>query len=223
MRYVAPFTACPTALRRTLIAPALICALASMVTLGCASPSRLHVIQLGAKTISEVLPLIEEHELSQGYYWVDKQGLLCVALSFGPLSSATGAAGNGESLQLSLELPGVPAGQARDYAVTRRTLRAIHHDQGQHERFASLFGVVSVWRGGGGILHGRFRINAKKQLFNVLLGWGWDSEVLLLGEFTARSEQTAGESVLRASEGGGLERPPYRPGPRIIEGPRASP
>ncbi|MCH7702370.1 MAG: hypothetical protein IID37_11855 [Planctomycetes bacterium] len=204
-----------------MIAPALSCVLVSMVALGCGSASRVHVIQLGAKTISAVLPLIDEHELSKGYHWVDEQGLLCVALSAGPLSSDTGSGGLRESLQLSLELPGVPAGQARDYAVTRRTLRAITHGQGSHERFASLFGVVSVWRDDG-ILHGRFRIHAKKQLFNVLLGWGWDSEVLLLGEFTAQPGQTAGEAILRASEGGGLEREPYRPGPHIIEGPRRS-
>lgn len=223
MRYVAPPTPCRTVLRRTMIAPALGCVLVCTVALGCGSASRFHVIQLGAKTISAVLPLIDEHELSKGYYWVDEQGLLCVALSSGPLSSDTGAGGRRKSLQLSLELPGVPAGEARDYAVTRRTLRAISHGHGLHERFASVSGVVSVWRGDGGKLHGRFRINGKKQIFLVWVGWGWDSEVLLLGEFTARPDQTAGEAILRASEGGGLKREPYRPGPRIIEGPRANP
>ncbi len=223
MRHVAQPFACRAVLRRTMIAPALGCALVSMVTLGCGSTSRLHVIQLGAKTLSPVLPLIEEHDLSKGYYWVDEQGLLCVALSSGPLSSDTGGGELRASLQLSLELPGVPAGQARDYAVTRRTLRALRHDHGMHERFASVFGIVSVWRGDGGVLHGRFRINAKKQLFNVFVGWGWDSEALLLGEFTTRPGQSAGELILRASEGGGLEREPYQPKPRIIEGPRARP
>ena len=224
MRYVAPPTTRRTALGRRLIVIALSCVWASIPILGCAPRARLHIIPLGAKTINAVQPLVEEIELSRGYYWVDDQGLLCIALSSGPLSSASGGGGRRNSFQLSLELRGVPVGQARaGYAVTRRTLRAIRHGGGEHERFASEFGIVTAWRGEGGTLQGRFRIHAKKQLFKVVVGWWWDSEVLLLGEFTARPGRTAGEAILRASEGGGLEREPYRPGPRIIEGPRASP
>jgi len=120
---------------------------------------------------------------------------------------------------LSLVLEGLPAGSSRAYRASFRTARARTRDGAAHTRFASFDGVVSVWNFGERKMNGRFRFKAVQQSYNVLLGWGKDTQVLCLGEFTATHDRKQGQAVFTRTEEGALERPPPTNLPIPVEGP----
>ena len=188
---------------------------------GCTGRASLHLLPLGHKRISTTKPLVVRITPDQCYFWVNEDRKLCVAMrewrgSFWgkPLE---------KEFNLSLVLDGLPSGSARDYRVTRRTARTRNRAGYSHLRAASLNGIVAVWGYGKGNLHGRFRMTAKQQSYSVLVGWGGDHHVLIVGEFTATRNQRAGKAILSRTEEGTMSRPPPRPKPTPVSGPSRKP
>jgi hypothetical protein len=183
-----------------------------LLAAGCSGSARIHLIPAERKKISAQRPLIARYDVSHCHYWVNQRQELCLSFS-DENQAAEGTAGR-RSFDLSLILGPMPAGRARNYAVDRRTMRAIIHEGAEHRRYGSLFGIVGVWFDEGGeVLHGRFRVWAKQQDYKVWRGWSGDLRVLLVGEFEARPDTGRGERSLERTELGGLKRPlpPGRP------------
>ncbi|HNQ21646.1 MAG TPA: hypothetical protein PKK06_00980 [Phycisphaerae bacterium] len=171
----------------------------------CTGHGRMWLVPLSSSRISEAAPLLHQVKTHKCYYWLNQDGELTVAME-AVRPSLVGRLGS-EEFRASLVLGELPAGRGRDYRVTRRTLRLQAREGWAHARAASLTGIVAVWRKEGEQRwHGRFRILARQQAFLALLGWGRDSDVLLLGEFVAVPGQAQGEAILALTEEGGMER-----------------
>ena len=87
----------------------------------------------------------------------------------------------------------------------------------------SLRGIVTVWDYGGDTLRGRFRFAAKQQAYSVLVGWGADTRVLVVGDFMAVRDREAGERILERTQERGMERSRPQPQPRPVHGPPRTP
>ena len=109
---------------------------------------------------------------------------------------------------------------ARDYRADRRTLRARGRAGYRHTRAASLTGIVGGGDYGRRRLQGRFRMTAKHQTYSILTGWRGNAAVLIVGEFTAVPDRTAGEKILSRTEERGMERLPPGPKPKRLPGAR---
>ncbi|MCP4251709.1 MAG: hypothetical protein GY778_32135, partial [bacterium] len=122
---------------------------------------------------------------------------------------------------LSLLLVPPPANLGRNYTADRRTLRALISGASRRWRFGSLYGIVGVWfeEPGDAILHGRFRIWAKRQDYTIWRGWGDDVRVLFVGRVTARPDAERGRRVWQRTNSGGMKRPPTDNRPRPVTGP----
>ncbi len=189
-----------------------------MATAGCSGSAHIHLIPAEHKKISTERPLITPYDVGRCHYWVNQGQELCVAFSEENLA-AEGTPGR-RSFDMSLVLGPVPAGWGRNYAVDRRTMRAIIHEGAEHHRYASLYGIVAVWFDQDEkLLQGRFRIWAKRQDFQVWRGWSGDLRVLLVGEFEARPDALRGVQVWKRTEVGGLKRPVHIGRPGRVYGP----
>ncbi len=171
---------------------------------GCTGHAQVSTIPLGSHRINESGPLTTEVRCRHCYWWVNDAGEFCIALE-GLRSSLLGDAFGGE-WRMSLVLEEEPAGRGRDYQVTRQTARIRARDGWAHIRAASLAGIVGVWRQGEDRWRGRFRLLCRQQSFNVLLGWAGNTDVALVGEFTAVPGETPGAVILEHTEAGKLER-----------------
>ena len=198
------------------VAATIICTLT-----GCHGRASVHVIPLDGRKISRTKPLIERITPRECYFWSNEKGELCIAMrSF--RGSILGERFEKETIA-SFALGDPPAGSARNYAVSRRTARVVSDAGLSHTRAASLSGIVTVWNYGGDTLRGRFRFSAKQQAYSVLVGWGADSRVLFMGEFTAVCDRQAGEKILERTQEQGMERLPPQPKPRPVHGPPRTP
>ena len=159
---------------------------------------------LAIKKISDKVPLSGEFTPDRCYYWCDEESRLCIAMAFENVS-LIGDYGK-RSMVMSLVLGEMPAGMGRTYRVTRSTLRMISHAAPKHTRWASLSGIVGVWRDGDKNIRGRFRIFTKQQTFHIALGWRGGSRALAVGEFLAVPGEEKGRQILEDSEARGMER-----------------
>lgn len=162
------------------------------------------MISLDLRRISDKAPLSREFAPDRCYYWQDQEGRLCVAMAFENMS-LIGDYGK-RSMVMSLVLGEMPAGMGRTYRVTRSTLRMIAHIVPNHTRWASLSGIVGVWREDDKQIRGRFRIFAKQQMFHIALGWRGSKRALVVGEFLAVPGEKEGRRILEDSEAKGMER-----------------
>lgn len=189
----------------TPLRPGVAAALLSACAAGCAGQANLHIVPLGGKSFDSATPLIQKITAHKCFYWVDAESER-VHLSirahrpslFGPQFS--------REFAISLVLDGLPAGATRQYRADRISLRAKYDAGLTHQRFASLTGVALIWDYGRARLKGRFRITAKRQSYLVLTGWGGDTGVLLLGDFTAAPGRRPSERIFAATESDGMNR-----------------
>jgi len=156
------------------------------------------------KKLADAEPLITTFDPTQCYYWTDHRGRLSVAMSFegAPLVSPFAK----RSMVLSMVLDAPPEGPGRNYRATRRTVRMIARNGPNHGRWASLSGIVSVWRTESGTLRGRFRVFAKHQIFHIAMGWYGFGRAIVFGKFRATRNGAAGRRILEQSEANGMER-----------------
>lgn len=129
---------------------------------------------------------------------------LCIAMEFENVS-LLGDFGK-RRLWTSLVLDGLPADRSRNYRADRNTLRMIGRRGYTHTRWASLGGIVAVWRERNGRLRGRFRIAARQQSFFIATGWTGGQRALLLGEFQAVHRPAMGRPILERTERDGMDR-----------------
>ncbi|MFH0980327.1 MAG: hypothetical protein V2A79_02160 [Planctomycetota bacterium] len=131
-----------------------------------------------------------------------------------------------KSLVTSIVLDGLPAHRSRDYRLDRNSLRGRFRHGPESVRFASLGGILALWREGDDRLRGRLRAFAKQQQFQVWLGWAGNRRVLLVGDFVAVRNPTRAEELRWRSEADGLERtaqPSDYGQPRPVTGPPVEP
>ena len=183
----------------------LCCALALVTQAGCKAAGSVSYIDLKFKRLGTGGPLVPTTEIDHAVWSQDanRNEWLQVALSrhrdgFTALDR--------ERFDLSLLLPGMPAGKGREYRVTKETLRAYSRKGVSHVRFASLGGIVGVWWEKNQTLAGRFRLRAKKQIFHILTGWVDAGPVIMAGEFNARRNDEMVERIIATSEEDGMER-----------------
>ncbi len=191
--------------------------LASVVLLagGCSGSACLWLVQVEPERINPGLPLVARTDLPQAFFWANERKELCLAMSQGVESGRA-------TLDLSLVLEDLPAGQGKRYRADRRTLRAVIRQRGTAKRYASYRGIVSVWleEDGSDVLEGRFRIWANEQEYKLWMDfWAGNREVLLLGEFRAVRDQQRGQAVLSRTEVEELKRGPPVGRPRPVTGP----
>lgn len=180
---------------------------------GCGGSAKLNLVSLNLTNIDPPAPKTYTYEPSECYYWLDASGQLNIAMKFEtigmliPLTKVTLAA--------SFVLPGPPAGSGRDYTVTSsREARMRFDSVAEQHAFTSAAGVVSVVRRQPGRFQGSFRLLMQHfpgvSLFSLLPQR--PGTFLLYGTFNAIEDAAHGQKVLAASEAGGFERPPARPG-----------
>jgi len=193
-------------LRRTLrLGPRVIAAVALIsCTGGCSGRASLHLIPLGNRAIDASGPLISRVSPTECYYWLNDEGELCIAMR-GVKRAAFDRRFDQEFIA-SFVLDAPPAGEARNYRVSRRTVRMRSHAGFTHTRSASLNGIVGVWNYDRTTLRGRFRFTVKQQSYSVLVGWGGNTQVLYVGEFSAIPHPMRGEKLLARTEEDAMNR-----------------
>ncbi len=183
------------------------------------------MVPMSNATIDPASSLVVNLSASECYFWIDEPAQqLHIALTHGAPNWLSDA--DAPALDVSLVLDGLPANNARDYRINRRTLRGTANEDHHHVRFASQRGVAAVWFEGPTRLRGRMRVYTKHQRYNLLFGWHDSQPVLLLGEFTAIRDQQRCEAIVARTEQGGMARdlaPPDQSGPRPISGPPVLP
>ncbi len=171
---------------------------------GCAGSGRLYFLTSDYRQIEPQGPLVYEKPIREGYFWIDPNDQVRIALRNHSANWLDPDAA--QTLELSLVLDGVPANLARNYPVTRRTLRGRAGEKNEHVRFASTRGVAAVWLDSPDRIHGRFRISTRYQKFSILLGWYGSQQVLVLGEFAAILDRDKTEAILARTEADGMQR-----------------
>jgi hypothetical protein len=192
--------------RRRLAACVLPIFAALVASAGCAPRSAVHLIPLGHRRLPPTGDLLRTVHPDRAWWWLDEQGRLCIAMH----ESKRSILGKpyGREFDASLLLEAMPAGSSRTYTVQRQTMRHRERMGYVQLRSASASGLVTVSREGEKRLRVRMRLEARQQSFWVFTGWGGDTAVLWVGEFTADLNQPAGESVWIRTEEGKLARTP---------------
>jgi len=175
-----------------------------LLTAGCAGRATLHIVPLGSKALDRASPLLTTIRAEECYYWLDDAGYVNVAIR-AKRTSLLGPYFHRE-FNLSLRLPGAPAGSTKQYRLDQNQLRARYDAGLTHERTASYVGNALVWDYGRRVLRGRLRVSGKRQSYSVLTGWGSDTGVLILGEFSAVPNRRKGEVITAHSDASGLDR-----------------
>jgi len=161
------------------------------------------IVPLGISRLEPADVLSESATLALCYYWIDDDGRLCLAMRGWGLG---GSRFGRSSKEASLVLGPPAAGVGRNYRVDRETFRMIEHDPPKHERWASLSGIVALWRIDDTHVAGRFRIYAKYQRFHIAMGWYGNHRSVIVGEFQAVLDAARGGEILRDTEADGMER-----------------
>ncbi len=167
---------------------------------GCAAQSTLHFADLNFKRMAADEQLLIDVRPDR-CVWSIVGDQIHIALSAGNFKGESG-----DRLTMSIVLDGIPTGNEREYRVERRALRGYWHQGRDHERFASLNGVVSVKLLPAGILEGRFKFLARKQVFHILTNWTTVGQTMLMGTVTAHRDPESASSILVETEKGGMER-----------------
>lgn len=173
---------------------------------GCGGSAHLELAALDYRSIDPPAPRTARFDTGDCYWW--QQGrqvwIAIERVSVPPLLGKAAAF----QFQLSLELPELPAGRARDYLVERRELRARARIGPLELRFTSLAGIVALYREPGEQLRGSLRLVVSREANQLLGGWARGSNVLMLGTFTAVHDEARGRRIAAQTEGPGWERDP---------------
>ena len=170
---------------------------------GCSGRGALSIVPMDQRRISRDKPLVVELRAAECCYWIDGKRII-IALADENIS-LTGEYGK-KRLVASIVLDGLPAHRSRDYRLDRNSIRGRFRDGPRHVRFASLSGILALWREEDGRIEGRLRALAKRQHFHVMLGWTGNQRALLVGDFVAVPNRERAEELLLRSEADGLER-----------------
>lgn len=174
---------------------------------GCAGGGRVELVALNFEAIDPPAgpaPRVSRLELDQCYWWLDEQGHVWVALQreqrwpVGPDWRFR--------FQLSFALDEPPAGQARDYRISRREFRAAARFGPSQSRWESVRGIVALYREPGDRLRGSFRLQVTREVQRPLGDWSRPVAYIMLGTFTAVRDEARGRRIAEGSEFPGHER-----------------
>ena len=198
-------------------------ACAGAVVLGGCAVGAVDITELNFKRMYPQGPLVRHVPVTEAWWWIEG-GRVLVALQ--EERGRRLSEYDRKEFDVSLVFDGLPAAKARSYAIGRDSVRGYHRDGARHSRFASSHGVAGLWFESGGVLRGRFRMIARRQVFHILTGWSDSYQAAVVGEFRARENRARGEPILLRTEEDGMERryrqvgaPTDRPGPQRVEGP----
>jgi len=187
----------------------------------CAPAAKVSIAPLNLKKVRANGPLIVNFKPTACYWWVNDEQQLCIAMGLSKLTFTSWSLDK-DKFALSLVFDGLPAGDARMYLLSRRTIRGKRDVGVLHTRFASVTGVAAVWGFGRKTqstiqsttqstiqstrMTGRFRFVGVQQSFFVLTGWGTPRQIFCVGEFTANFNREKGEAILAQTEEGAMAR-----------------
>jgi hypothetical protein len=163
-----------------------------LVLCACQSPGRVELVDLNYREIDPPAPRTAEIDIDHCYWWCDDKGQVWIAMEH-ERPVFLGA----EQLvfQMTLVLEKLPAGRARNYLVSSRSLRATVHLGPAEGRFVSLAGIVALYREPGDRLRGSFRLEVAREISKLLGGWGRPSRHLMQGTFVAVHEEQRGRRI----------------------------
>jgi hypothetical protein len=180
-------------------------------------------VDLDFARIPEAGPLVDTINVSAAYWWLDGDRV-CIAATRQPVRLL--GSSRARRVDLSFVLPGVPAGDARDYPLGSEAQRCYVRQGSSHTRYRSHRGIAAIWMRPGGKLRVRYRVLASRQTFHILTGWTTVGQTLLAGELIARHDPVRGTEILERTEADGMNRAPSRnattndrPRPVQINGP----
>lgn len=176
-----------------------------LLAVGCSAPGNLELVSMSFQSIDPPAPFSHKLPLREATWWTDADGTLWIAgdhltaLPIGPVDRFT--------MQLSLRLPRLPNGKARNYTLTSDSLRAVLDLGPGRSRLQSTRGIAAVYREPGDRLRVSVRCQTARQN-RGLSDWTKPEPFLLLAEFVARhaADPAAGRVVVQATEGDGFER-----------------
>ncbi|MFH1748565.1 MAG: hypothetical protein ABIG44_16140 [Planctomycetota bacterium] len=180
----------------------------TMLLAGCGGNAHLELTSLNYNSIDPPTPRTAKLDLNRCYWWTDADGQVWIAMEsirrplFGVLGDFT--------FRLSLVLEKLPAGEGRNYTVAQRELRAVARFAVTEGRFVSSAGIVALYRADGDRLRGSLRLQTRREVSQLLGGWGRPSSYLMQGNFTAIHDETRGRPIAEATESQGWHRPPAR-------------
>lgn len=194
--------------------------LSTVVLAGCAGAPRGHVelIALDYRNIDPPAPKVWRIHTPGCYWWSDEAGQVWIALERDQPSPLGRRARH--VFRLSLVLPELPAGRAREYHVSRRALRAFERFGPAERRLSAIVGVVALYREANERLRGTVRFQVQQEVL-VGLAWNLPTRQLMLGEFTAVWNPERGQAIVAETEADGWERPPEDPQPTTRTAPSA--
>ncbi len=191
-------------------------ALGAMVSTGCAS-GQLLVTSLRFDAIDPPSADVGRIDLQEAYWWEDDEGSLWVAARR-PYRGWTGR--NAGAVELSLRLAAPPRGRARNYTMSRETLRLRGEFGPLDVRFESKRGIAALYRLAGDRYRCRFRALTTRETRQVVGGWGRPTRHLVMGECVAVHDPRRGQKIATATESLGWERKD-RPSPAAGDSPDA--
>lgn len=134
-------------------------------------------------------------QFDRGYWWTADDGRLLIAL-VGRREELLPLFGPREASVL-LDLERLPAGRARNYALTPRELRSVLRHGPLMGRLSSQSGIAAVYREGDDRLRVSLRAQVGLQLAQFLGGWSQPSRFLLFGKVIALREAEGGDQIAR--------------------------
>ncbi len=176
--------------------PALLLASACWLVAGCAGTGRVTVAALDFQAIDPPAgppPRFMQLNLDRCGWWADEAGHVQVAMECERPSWLVPEWRFRFQLTLALDEP--PAGRARDYRLGPREFRGTARFGPSQSRFESLRGVVALYREGGGQFRGSFRMEAAREVQQLLGGWSRQGRYLMMGTFLAVHDETAGRRI----------------------------
>ncbi len=166
---------------------------------GC-SRGRVELTPLQFRTIDPPAPRAVGFEIQDAIWDEDADGRLRIALR----REATVPIVNlRQRLVLSLLLERLPNGKAREYRLTRTSLRGLAEVGPGQARFESIGGIAAVYReDAADEIRCVFRVLAQRSTARLLGGFGKPTRVLLQGEVRARRDARTGAWVTETEQGG---------------------
>ena len=177
---------------------------------GCRGSGRIELASLNLSVVDPPPPRCTPIEMQECCWWTDESGRVCIAMQ--RRQTPVLYPKMRFEFQLSLVLPQLPAGRARNYKVDRNTLRARVRLGPWESRFTSHTGTIALYRDGESRLRGSMRLQAERVTSQWLGGWGKPIRYLMLGSFRAVCDERRGRAIAELAESSGWDRgQPKRP------------
>ncbi len=168
---------------------------------GCTGSGHVQIAALDYQAIDPPAgppPRVVQIDADRCCWWTDERGKVWVALERDQPLLLTPEWRF--KFQLSLALDEPPAGRARDYAVSKRELRAMVRAGPTQARYSSVRGIVALYREPHDQMRGSFRLEVAREVQQMLGGWGRPGRYLMMGTFHAVRDEARGRVIAAQTE-----------------------